>query len=590
MLSKRKKGKRKYVGGGVTQAEMNALRSKNSENALMEDVASEGLFLAADSAAPGSGKALRAVSGIGKSLETEEGLFKSNRDEAMANWLDPVGGTSRAIDDFKEGDYLSGVQALPLFASTSAGLNMLGIDTGLNRAKKNKELETSLSRDNDFDSGVFRGKAALASGITEGTGERSRFVAGGDINPILLEYGNRKKKAYLDGGDVYEAEGDETIIHTSNKPVVKNGGFLKKESPILSSIKGDKHYEGGVDMKGGDFIFSDKIKVPNTNNTFADVSKSYANNIEGLRELAELQESIKGEDKQANFKDGGIITIDNENQDTLDLLDSLSRKSNNLGVSPINTNDPVIKGTRKNNKDVNLQKGNSSFNNRIGFNDVLDKSLPYIDNAANFAINRKRAGMAIPTRGQVNPINLVEPNLDAEKAAMDDAFAAMSKGINTSSGGRPIGELLKQNAFANLLRAKSNLAGTEAKLKADVQGRETITNLGLEREAVNAKLADDLRKLGASDDLLRETSANAANLTEDVTTQSKDKKANNLVRDQQIFDIATHDELSSKQVKRNIEDLLGKEEAKKRYPYLYSSKAYGGKVHMRYGGRTRRMY
>lgn len=109
---------------------------------------------------------------------------------------------------------------------------------------------------------------------------------------------------------------------TGNTQMFRNGG-----KPQLRTISGPKHENGGVplrdkngrvigEVEGGEtkvvkngqpeFIFSDSIVVPNTNQTFADMSKQIKNNKQGLKALASMQERVKGVPTSGPmFKDGG---------------------------------------------------------------------------------------------------------------------------------------------------------------------------------------------------------------------------------------------------------------------------------------------
>lgn len=71
---------------------------------------------------------------------------------------------------------------------------------------------------------------------------------------------------YKIGGQVgqpnYEAEGDEFVIGGS--PNVYDGGTLKRYGNGLNKIQGNSHEQGGVPMRGGEYVVSAKknYKVP----------------------------------------------------------------------------------------------------------------------------------------------------------------------------------------------------------------------------------------------------------------------------------------------------------------------------------------
>jgi len=85
------------------------------------------------------------------------------------------------------------------------------------------------------------------------------------LPPVFLDEINvtpKKGKGGEAQGD-YLAEGDEIVEHYS--PVgVYSGGYLQQLSNNFSKIKGNKHSapSGGVEMSGGDYIYSDQISLP----------------------------------------------------------------------------------------------------------------------------------------------------------------------------------------------------------------------------------------------------------------------------------------------------------------------------------------
>lgn len=108
-----------------------------------------------------------------------------------------------------------------------------------------------------------------------------------------------------------------------NTQMMKYGG-----KPKLVSIKGPSHENGGVplrdkdgktigEVEGGEtkvvhngqpkFIFSDSIAVPNTNKSFAQMSKMMKNKPMSLNTLAELQESLKGNSNTNMYQEGGEV-------------------------------------------------------------------------------------------------------------------------------------------------------------------------------------------------------------------------------------------------------------------------------------------
>ena len=76
----------------------------------------------------------------------------------------------------------------------------------------------------------------------------------------------QQKKTLGKGGIAnpdYIAEGGELISHDPlNPPLAEKTGMMKKISSGVSEVKGAKHSQGGVPVKGGERVYSDQIPVP----------------------------------------------------------------------------------------------------------------------------------------------------------------------------------------------------------------------------------------------------------------------------------------------------------------------------------------
>ena len=82
-------------------------------------------------------------------------------------------------------------------------------------------------------------------------------LSGDDSFFGLFAYGGQSDYMANGGNSQYEAEGGEIVI--GGMPEVYNGGNLKQNSENAFKIEGNSHENGGVDMSGGDYIFSDRI-------------------------------------------------------------------------------------------------------------------------------------------------------------------------------------------------------------------------------------------------------------------------------------------------------------------------------------------
>lgn len=77
------------------------------------------------------------------------------------------------------------------------------------------------------------------------------------IDAGILEYGGNV--SYEHGGPVYEAERGEVV--DGGMPTAYEGGGVTPNSATSARITGNTHAQGGVQMSGGERVFSDKLYV-----------------------------------------------------------------------------------------------------------------------------------------------------------------------------------------------------------------------------------------------------------------------------------------------------------------------------------------
>jgi hypothetical protein len=74
----------------------------------------------------------------------------------------------------------------------------------------------------------------------------------------------------------YEAEAGEVVSYGhGGSPTVYGGGKSKDISPGMVSLTGNTHEEGGIDMSGGDFVFSDNKELLEYGTYPSDILKKY---------------------------------------------------------------------------------------------------------------------------------------------------------------------------------------------------------------------------------------------------------------------------------------------------------------------------
>ena len=74
----------------------------------------------------------------------------------------------------------------------------------------------------------------------------------------------------------YEAEAGEVVSYSNGgAPTIYGGGRSKNISPGMVSLTGNTHEQGGIDMSGGDFVFSDNKELLEYGTYPSDILKKY---------------------------------------------------------------------------------------------------------------------------------------------------------------------------------------------------------------------------------------------------------------------------------------------------------------------------
>ena len=150
-----------------------------------------------------------------------------------------------------------------LAGATTGGLSATqGALLGLQATQSTNPLQTASSL-LPVANGSFFLPRGVQQGIVPQTGNGGMGV---ETAGYMLQAKGGFTPKYGNGGNIgnpnYEAEGDEFVIGGS--PNVYDGGTLKRYGNGLNKIQGNSHEQGGVLMRGGEYVVSAKknYKVP----------------------------------------------------------------------------------------------------------------------------------------------------------------------------------------------------------------------------------------------------------------------------------------------------------------------------------------
>ena len=306
----------------------------------------------------------------------------------------------------------------------------------------------------------------------------------------------------------------------------ESGGMrnIVSEDNELIELQGNTHAQGGINIGNGDeaeggetifnsrnsgqFVFSEKLKLPNSKKSFADeskkIEKEYKNNKDSLREkamkkrignLAALQESLKPKEKILGnkFRYGGLrdkLSIQNTlNNNPMQLLLPNQLSDLNAPIQPFslptNITYPVVKklSDRKVNRAAKKSEAvNFSLPEEEARVDITDSNIPTMGfdlakaKLFNYKLNTPKDFTFLKTNGIVSN-------------SQDNLFAKnTSENLNTKS--QESTGLKNMSALPQIIgygaQALANLPGLFTKperVKYDRVSPDLI-NLSAEREAL----------------------------------------------------------------------------------------------------------
>lgn len=199
------------------------------------------------------------------------------------------------------------------------------------------------------------------------------------VAPVTQSINTNKTMAL--GGNInkqYEAEGGEVVVG-KNLPKVFSGGKLIPRTSNVAKLSGNKHSQGGMDMSGGDFIFSDKLKASD--------KRTFAENAD---EIA----------KQMSKYDKKLQSADPINKNTAKLMmDRAHKKLSNLA-----TEQETMKQNKYNKKLMKYGGRLDKLTYAMGGGD--DPFNPYaVDGPINSGVNGFNFQTSLPNMGDLSRNN-----------------------------------------------------------------------------------------------------------------------------------------------------------------------------------------
>jgi hypothetical protein len=205
-------------------------------------------------------------------------------------------------------------------------------------------------------------------------------------------------------------------------------------------------------------------------------------------------------------------------------------------VNPATNTAPANPGALSNMNNTDSQNSNNASNlgaNLNGLNlgnfngnamDIMGAASPYIDNVANYFINKNMPKVPAPRMDRPAALK-TDINIQPQLQNIDAQQQALNTNIRNNAVNSNVGRANMIAGMGQNVGAKNQLYGQKENIETDLRNKDAMNKQGVGQRNVGRANEYDLnvmsRKLAQQDNL----SKNFANLSEDMMTQAKDYKA-----------------------------------------------------------------
>jgi hypothetical protein len=478
--------------------------------------------------------------------------------------------------------------------------------------------------------------------------------------PATSQSSNLGKKMYKeDGGDIklqtksqglFRKQYADMLMKNGGNIENTKGGKLVPNGKLLEAV-GQKHEEGGILLKknntpvaeiedgetmdkGKNFVFSDHLKFPNSDFTFADMSKQYKNDPQKLNMLAELQEKQKGSQYDTKFFEmGGDVKSQIKKEGLFrkqyaDMLmknggklkkmdgggnppytDSFQKTGDIFGQGPVydapsnrtyNANDlignyfnkqispksllPIPTDNLKRNLPTALPvnatqpttTNGSSALGKIDYGKALGMASQYLPNLTQSQFTNQNAAERPANKALIPNLSLKGVDYSATKNNVLGQIQAYNQGIDKSVGQSSTASALKAEGLAQQLKALSDVNQEQTNRNAMISNEQTTKNneIAMRNNEINQNNAD--RNLSFDSTIRQDKQNNIVNIADKIGQTMKDNLATNGDRNTNALEFAKYSPQVQAQILKLHPDL-----AKQLFPdYMLNTpkRKMGGKL------------
>jgi len=529
---------------------MNQKRSQlTNDKTGLSPLVTEGGAMAANAILPGSGTAVKALSGLDNMITGDGTSAGKNLVGDILNPLSPLQALS-------EGKF---EEAIPIYGAFANARNNKKKQFRLKEDQRSEYMDSQIRRSKNLINNQSRGTTMYNMG-----GLVPLSSSGGMIKGAQHEQGGVSL-----GGNV-EAEGGEMMSEVQGGDYIfpneqtaqenpeiavnpKTGNSYSEDIAKLESKKGE--LESKLDKRPNDFRIKNAIKRIEAE--IEKLAKQHqmqleANNVptEGVPEgqqqvpqqvemgqqaqqpmmqemMGQMQMKYGGKKKYnpGGFK-GNPYLDDSPMLERVPLLSSISSK--------LDLGDPKEMPMPQK---IGLNPKNGSGNNSI-LNNVGEYAPLAMDNAFNYMQNRQRAKADVPRQNTSSYIQPRLVNYDNQRQAISNQTRGMRDMISQTTNQSNIARANMQNSLAKRLSALGDVNLAETNKNQQILATNDAANNDIETRNNAVKYKNDLEKFKWEDSIRAKDSQNVADLSKDIQTAKKDKAGKNLDMTNQRINLA----------------------------------------------------
>lgn len=202
------------------------------------------------------------------------------------------------------------------------------------------------------------------------------------------------------------------------------------------------------------------------------------------------------------------------------------------------------------NIDTSKLNSSTSLSNPQDVSNLVAKSgssnipnvAPYIDNISNVIINQQRAGMTMPRQKLDNYLNPRLVNFDNQRAEANRQLRGYNNNIMFSNSNSATSNAALAAGLAGNIRARNEINSNEMNTNQGILSNNDLVNSQIQGRNNQTTYRDDAEGFKFKESLLAKTSENVADLSKDIQTQQRDKKAESIYAQQQKMQFTVLDD------------------------------------------------